>query len=59
MKINRNIKYYFIILIFIISCKATDPALSHTYGNKKTKKVETERVKNGNDKNCPGFKKCK
>jgi hypothetical protein len=59
MKINGNIKYIFIILIFLFSCKTTDPTLSHTYGTKKTKKAKTVRVQTGNDKNCPGFKKCK
>ena len=46
-------------MILFFSCKASDPNLSHTYGKQKPKKVKTERVKNGNDKNCPGFKDCK
>jgi hypothetical protein len=48
-----------IILIFLFSCRTTDPALSHTLGKQKSKKVKTERIKSGNDKNCPGFKNCK
>lgn len=50
-------KYLLLIFIFLVSCRVTDPTLSNTYGKVKHKKVKVERVKYGNDKHCPRWKK--